>query len=426
MIANKMIALFIVCITIVILMISTGYTDDNNKKRRVKKTVLTTMSIPDTPTTHYEIINLESYIDKVINWFLNTTFELTHKNGDTLKRDIIRAKELVHQFNKNLKQSLNQTFYQDNIGKILANILEDFKKVYIKIDDLSSQGDIILKKHMEYKQKANECITFIDKLITIFEEDIKRVKSHQGARELHSVHDDWLNTHRDTERKIRDIRSILVQLKSKIFNLIDLLNPFVEAITVEIPKEVRSSYNNVFVTIRSEQTHRCFQKLRSNRISFESIKRILKKQVKQILKDVPTLYNEVKEIESLYLKRYKKHDDENSSVWQKIVVEIEGYQEIWNEMAINLESWNNDFWLDKIENRTFLILTKDIKYYTKDIVSGQVKSKESYILNKGTKVRNKGDETIQWQKYMILTGRNPNNRYYVIFEDAMEVLAVPE
>ncbi|KPA19086.1 secreted protein, partial [Candidatus Magnetomorum sp. HK-1] len=61
MIANKLIALFIACMTIFILMISTGYTDDNNKKRRVKKTVLTTMSIPDTPTTHYEIINLESY-----------------------------------------------------------------------------------------------------------------------------------------------------------------------------------------------------------------------------------------------------------------------------------------------------------------------------------------------------------------------------
>jgi len=142
-----------------------------------------------------------------------------------------------------------------------------------------------------------------------------------------------------------------MQLKIKIINLIDLLNPFVEAITVETLKEVRSSYNNVFVTIRSEQTHRCFQKLRSIRISFESIKRILKKQVKLILKDVPTLYNDVKEIESFYLKGYNDHDDDDSSsVWQKIVLEIEDYQEIWNKMAINLESWNNDFWLEKIEN----------------------------------------------------------------------------
>ena len=424
MLAKELIA----CIIFFILMIGTGYADESkkDKDKPVKRTVLTTMSIPDTPTTHYKLIDLESYIDKVINWFLNTTFELTHKNGDALNRDIIRAKDLVLQFNKNLKQSLNKTFYQDHIGKILANMLEDFKKVYNKIDDLSNQGKIILKKHSEYKRKSNECITFLDELIAIFEEDIKRVKSYQGSRELNSVHEDWLNTHRDTERKIRDIRSILVQLKIKIFNLIDLLNPFVEAITIEIPKEVRSSYNNVFVTIRSEQTHRCFQKLRSNRISFESIKRILKKQVKQILKDVPTLYNEVKEIESLYLKRYKDHGDEDSSVWQKIVVEIEDYQEIWNEMAINLESWNNDFWLDKIENRTSLILTKDIKYYIKDIVSDRIKSKESYILNKGTKVRNKGSETIQWKKYMILTDRNPNNRYYVIFEDAMEILAVPE
>lgn len=328
--------------------------DSNINLASERTTVLTTLHLPSTKEIEFVQVDMIQELDKPIDWFIKTAHEITHGNANDLISVIQNGEKLINDFTTKLPQSIAIAGTNDGVGKVLGDIIEDFKKISDKINEFEEVGKIIIEKHIIVANETKAHIAQIDHLINILENDVKILEYNIDISNRNNnleaqvfwkeFKKDWLKSHIDTKNKIRDIKNDLVTLKLKIVELIQIINPFIDGITVETPKEVRSSYNNLVATIRSEQVCRCFTNLSSKKISFESIKRALTQQIDSIRTKVPELYHEVIEIEKLYAPRFLRRRDE-PSVWIKVVDSMESYQNRWNEMAIKLEDWNKEFWI---------------------------------------------------------------------------------